>query len=179
MPEIVTQDELILKSVKRYYEYQCFLDITNLTPTYITSCKPEQKKRISISLIEYFILKYSKKHSTMYRKSGGTFFFVYANYKNFLKGYKKRFTDPFKRKDPSRKKDGYNEEEFYFTVHDITVRTRLAQLHFFRWVFEHELLTYIERNYQTIIDIKHSDDEQKKKKRTPCVVSITTSIVNT
>jgi hypothetical protein len=101
----------------------------------------------------------------MYRKSNGDFFFVYANYKNFLKGYKKRFTDPFKRKDPSRKKKGHVEEEFYITLYGERVHTRLSQLHFFRWVFEHEILDYIERNYNTIMDRKHLEQEQKKNKR--------------
>lgn len=175
MPEIVTQDELILKSVTRYYEkhpaeYKCFHDITNLVPTTIHHTvggdvnTPDEKKRFSISLIEYFILKYSKKNSIMYSKTNGDFFFVYANYKNFLKGYKKRFTDPFKRKDP-RTKQGSDNGEIQFAVHDTVVQTRLAQLHFFRWVFENELLLYIERNYNTILEAKHSDDECKKTRR--------------
>ena len=97
---------------------------------------------------------------------------MYSNYKNFLKGYKKRFTDPFKRKDPYRKKNCINvvkgnEEDggIQITLHDVTINTRLAQLHFFRWVFDQELLHYVENHYQSIIDAKHRDEEHKKKKK--------------
>lgn len=184
MPEIITQEELVLRSVMRYYEnhpreFKCLVDIVNLTPTSILgSGSDKEKHKVSISLIEYFILKYAKKNSTMYKKTNGDFFFVYSNYKNFLKGYKKRFTDPFKRKDPYKKKNCVNGSEddggIQITLHNTTIRTRLAQLHFFRWVFDQELLHYIESHYQNIIDTKHKDEEVKKKRNK--VLSETTPI---
>lgn len=120
----------------------------------------DRKSKITTSLIEYFILTYAKNNSTMYIKSNNNFFIVYVNYKNFLNGYHKEYIDIFRRK---KSKD---EKDFFFTLHDITLKTRLAQLHFFKWVFTNEMIDYIENNFEDIDKAfeKHKKDKTKSKK---------------
>ena len=148
MLELITREELILTSIKNYYNNNVdnFRYFKNII---------EQKSKISISLIEYFTLKYSKILNTMYRKENGDFFIVYLSYKNFLKGYGKKFTDPFKRK---KDKD---EVDFYLKIDKYNVKTRIAQLHFFKWAFENEIIEYIENNYDKIMsEMKNKTDKK-------------------
>ena len=117
----------------------------------------EKKSKISISLIEFFTLTYAKHLNIMYQRDNGDFFIVYLSYKNFLKGYGKEFTDPFRRKQNKK------EMPFYITIHNKRIRTRIAQLHFFKWSFQNELISYIERNYEKI-NLKNNEYKQKKTK---------------
>lgn len=150
MSDIITREQLIFNSTKRYYEknpehFQKFVEIV------------DKKSEISISLIEYFTLTYSKYENTMYRKQDGDFFNVYLQYKNFLKSYGKEFTDPFRRKRDKEEKD------FFIEMHDLSVKTRVAQLRFFKWAFENEIITYIEDNLEKIV--KKMNEKKKKKNK--------------
>lgn len=148
MSDIITRESLILESVKNYYQnhpesYNKLVDII------------EKRINVSISLIEYFTLTYAKQMNTMYKKTDGNFFIVYLSYKNFLKGYGKKFTDPFRRKTDK------NEEDYFINIHDVEIKTRIAQLHFFKWAFENEMISYIESNIEKIE--KRMNDDKKKK----------------
>lgn len=152
MSDIITREGLILQSTKRYYQenpedYKKLVDII------------EKKSDISISLIEYFTLTYAKHLNTMYKKLDDNFFIVYLSYKNFLKGYGKKFTDPFRRK--QNKEEG----DFFMDLHGLPIKTRVAQLHFFKWAFENEVITYIEDNLEKIEKKMIEDKKKKNKKR--------------
>lgn len=149
MSDKYSQEGMIFDSVKRYYEknpdnFKKLIDII------------EKRSTISISLIEYFTLTYSKHLNTLYKKKDDNFFIVYLSYKNFLKGYGKRFTDPF------RRKQSKNESDFIMEMHGQSIKTRVAQLHFFKWAFENEVIDYIENNMEKI-EKKMSEDKDQKK----------------
>ena len=143
-------DQVIFDKVTKYYtehkdHFQILSDIIN------------QKHKVSISLIESFILTYAKNKSTMYIRSNGDFVLAYAKYKDFLKGYGKKCVDPFKRK---RSK---NEEDYYITLHGTKLHTRLSQLHFFIWAFKYEIITHISDNLEEIETYMSTYKNQKTK----------------
>ena len=144
--------DAILNNVTKYYEQspENFKILSDII---------EKRSSVSITLVEYFTLIYAKNHSTMYIKNNNDFFIVYIKYKNFLKGYGKKYTDLFRRK---RNKE---EDDFFFTLHDITVKTRLAQLHFFKWAFENEMIAFITDNIEDIEKdmIQHKKNKKKSK----------------
>jgi hypothetical protein len=127
MTDIITRESLILKSTKRYYENnpEDFKKLVEII---------EKKSEISISLIEYFTLTYARYLNTMIKKTDDNYFIVYLSYKNFLKGYGKKFTDPF------RRKQNKEELDFFMELHGLEIKTRIAQLHFFKWAFENEVI---------------------------------------
>jgi hypothetical protein len=157
MIDIITQSELILKSVTSFY---------TKNPVYFKKLVDiiEKKSVLSISSVEYFTLTYSKINSTMYHKTNYHFFAVYLSYSNFLKSYGKKFTDPF------RRKYTIDEPEFNITLHGIKVKTRLAQLHFFKWAFDNEMITYIENNVEEINTAMKLSKKTKSKAQKPSVV---------
>ena len=148
MPEFITRYDLILNKVTNYYKsnpeiYKQCVDII------------ERKGKLTVTIIEYFILNYARKHSTLFMKENGTYFIVYVNYKNFLNDNGKEYADPFR-----RKKDT-NEEFLMFNSNSIEVKTRLAQLNFLKWTFEHEIIAHIEANYDKIYKELRDDSNNK------------------
>ena len=150
MIDIITQSDLILKSVTSFYTKH---------PLYFNKLVEiiEKRSNISISVIEYFTLTYAKNNSSMYLKNNGDFFIVYISYKNFLKSYTKKFTDPF------RRKYSKDETDFFITLHGVTIQTRLAQLHFFKWAFDNEMIDYIENNLEKIETSMNASKKVKSK----------------
>jgi len=96
--------------------------------------------------------------NTMFKKSNGDFFVVYLNYKNFLKQNGKKFSDPFRRKQDK------NEKDYFMNLHGLEVKTRLAQLNYFKWAFENEIVTHIENNFEKI-EKRMNEDKKKKKSK--------------
>jgi hypothetical protein len=137
MSTLITKDGIILKSITEYFtkHKDYFIKLTDII---------EKKSKISISLVEFFVLTDARIRNIMYMKMDGSFFIVYLRYKNFLKGYGKRYTDPF------RRKRGREEKDFFITLHGIKIKTRIAQLNFFKWAFENEIITYIENNFERL-----------------------------
>ena len=158
MSDIDTRENLIHKSTMNYYEThkKDYITLVNII---------EKRSGISISLVEYFTLTYSKIYNIMYKKADDDFFIVYPKYKNFLKGYGKKFTDPFRRKQSKSEKD------FYVNLHDTEIKTRIAQLHFFKWAFENEIIMYIENNLEKIEKnmLEYKKEKNKKRKKTTSV----------
>jgi hypothetical protein len=159
-------DQVIFDKVTKYYtehedHFKTLVDIIN------------QRHKISISLIESFILIYAKNKSTMYIRSNGDFFLAYAKYKDFLKGYGKKCVDPFKRKRSE------NEDDYYITLHDIKLQTRLSQLHFFIWAFKMEIIDYISDNLEDIESYMSTYKKNKTKTKTKIQPIVTIrSLVN-
>jgi len=156
MTDIITREELIYNATIFYYKNNKdhFLKLVDIV---------EKRSPISISLIEYFTLTYSKQYNTMYKKTDDNFFIVYPKYKNFLKGYGKQFIDLFRRKQSKKEKD------FYVKLHETEIKTRTAQLHFFKWAFENEIIAYIENNLEKLeakmFEYKNETKNEKNKKR--------------
>jgi len=119
---------------------------------------------ISLRLLEWFITKYCDKYrTTKCNKENGESFVIYVGYKAALKTYRKRYFDPFKRNQQERK------QKFCYVCKKITkeyrVNTTLGQLHFFRWLFENNILNYVIKNFDTIkASMEHTNRLEKKRK---------------
>ena len=100
---------------------------------------------ISIRVLDWFVTNYSKKFNLIYQldnknTNGEKYFNVFLQYKCQLKSYKKKFFDPFCRK-----------QRIYFH-YDLNkcVITTIGQLNFFKWAISFGILSYVEKNLQSI-----------------------------
>jgi hypothetical protein len=145
-----TQNELLMKTLLDFYKgnnhLDKMLDIIN------------GKSKISLRIIDWFATNYAKKYYTVYDikkknhigEEETRRFKVYMDYKQRLDGYSKRRFDPFCR------------WERVIIPYDNTssVQTTLGQLNFFKWVIEHNVLDYVEKNY------KHIENDMNKRNST-------------
>ena len=98
---------------------------------------------ISLRTIEWFVVNYSKHYNISYRavrRTGIEMFNVHSSYELKLKSLKKAFFDPCCRK--SRIIFPYNTND--------RIMTTIAQLNFFKWFVENNLLEYIKDNLNEI-----------------------------
>ena len=117
-----------------------------------------ESTRLSLRLIDWFVTSYARRNNTVYNLNGERFH-VYNVYQQMLTGYTKYFFDPFCRWERSYLP--YEEGK--------TVETTVAQLHFFKWAIDSQLLTYIESNYADIesdmkkcaAEITHQKEQQR------------------
>jgi len=101
------------------------------------------KSNISIRLIDFFITKYAKINKTNYilkENNNEQTFNIYTSYKQQLKGYQKKYFDPFSRG-----------ERIPFYINDIFIITTIGQLNFFKWFISKKIYNYVLLN-QNIID---------------------------
>lgn len=122
------------------------------------------KADISLRLLEWFITKYCDKYkTTKCVKENKESFVIYVGYKAALKTYRKRYFDPFKRNQQEKK-----QKFCYMCVKngkEYKVNTTLGQLHFFRWLFENNILNYIVANLDSIkASMEHMNRLEKKRK---------------
>ena len=165
-----TQNDLLLKNLLEFYKQNNNMD------NMLKIINGESK--ISLRIIVWFVTNYAKKYYIVYQLYGTeTRFKVYNDYKLKLKAYSKRRFDPFCRWD--RITVPYNE-----TSH---IQTTIGQLNFFKWILEHNVVDYIEHNYNIIekdMNNRNSTSKNKvayaknktRKKREELSVSATKSI---
>lgn len=139
-----TRADIVMKSVREYYSDP---DKIERLKKYI----PPAQTGISLRLVDWFVTNYSKKYIIILDSNDGRGFNVYQQYKLMLKGYQKVFSDPFCRK---------NKCDFYYgTGPDDFIETSPGQLCFFRWVFDNNLVEYIESHYDIIYaDMKENSN---------------------
>jgi hypothetical protein len=123
---------ILLESLKKYL-------IKNTDTLKIIYNIVENKHKIKLALIDYFVTIYSKKNSIYIEKEKEDYFYINDEYKNGLKSFTKKYFDPFKRK---------NKIEFIFD--NITFTTTVGQLNFLKWTVENGILNYIEKIYDNI-----------------------------
>ena len=141
--QITSQENMIIKSLEKFYEnnenVDIFLEIINL------------ESIMSIRLIDYFVTKYSKNNKICYKmidnntenlskNKSEQLFNVYSSYKQQLKAYQKKHFDPFSR--------GCRIPYF---INDTCIITTIGQLNFFKWFISKNLFEYIINN-QNIIE---------------------------
>ena len=167
-----TQNGLLLKKLLEFYNkdgnMEKILPIIN------------GESSVSLRLVDWFATNYSKKYYTVYLLKDvygvEKRFKVYIDYKLKLKAYSKKRFDPFCRWD--RITIPYKG--------DTVIQTTIGQLNFFKWVLEHKILDYIEKNYN---EIKKDQDnrnstaknrkvkvKQTRKKREELSISASKSI---
>jgi hypothetical protein len=113
----------------------------------------EGKHKLSLRILDWFVTNYSKKHILLLNNERVNN--IYQIYKSKLKGSSKVYFDPFNRK---------NKIEYYYTKTEF-ISTTPAQLCFFKWCFEYNILYYVEKHYDIIEkDMKENTKEKSKPK---------------
>lgn len=99
-----------------------------------------KKTNYSLRIIEWFISNYAKKNNTSYLVKGKVFN-VYSSYKNGqLKSFSKKQFDLFRRG-----------KRFILKIDSTrTIETTVAQLNFFRWAIENDVLEYVDKHVSSI-----------------------------
>jgi hypothetical protein len=157
------QKELCLyKKIDKYFKEQYEKNPENISKMVDII---EGKSDISLRILDWFVTKYSKKKISC---NGGVknveAFDVKISYKAQLKGYKKRYFDPFRR----RKKFYYPCEKEGFINYDNEDKhmyTTLGQLNFFKWAFTNNVVSYVEDNLNFIIGEMNLFNKDEKKKK--------------
>lgn len=117
--------------------------------------------QISLRLLNWFAMKYSTTMETLEttNEDGGLELFdVKISYRARLNTHSKKYFDPFRR---GRKFD-YNYDKSDNTK---VVETTLCQLNFFRWLIMHDLLDYVEENFEILKNKMGSFNIIEKKKK--------------
>ena len=100
---------------------------------------------ISLRFLDWFVTRYCYLYklsiliNNSYNKE--QFFNINISYKAQLKSFKKKYFDPFRRK---------NKFNFLFDKHKLNILTTLGQLNFFRWALNYDVIKYAEKNYKEI-----------------------------
>ena len=151
---IKTVDERSLfMAVDRYFKKECTIEQLNRMAKII-----EKEDKISLRLLNWFSLKYSAYMQGMEMLSENgkiEIFHVKISYKARLKAHSKKYFDPFRRGPKF---------DYKYDLNDLATcfETTLCQLNFFRWLFVHKLLVYVDHNYDALIK-KMAQFEKKKK----------------
>ena len=128
MNNIISKSELLLKSLQIYYNDENKLNI--ILPILLG------KSQISISLLNNFVTKYSKKNIIIISNNN-----IYTDYKLQLKSYKKIYFDCFSRN---------KRIKLYISKNEYLITT-VGQLNFFKWIIDNNILNYIMSNYNLIL----------------------------
>lgn len=107
---------------------------------------------ISLRLLDYFCVNYSRCCQTSYPIDGKPFD-VYNSYKTQLKHHSKKQFDPFRRN--TRYTMRYDD--------NVQFDTTLAQLCFFKWCIQNDVLNYIENNLTLINEDMKKNMTNKNK----------------
>lgn len=101
---------------------------------------------ISLRTIDYFVTKYSHKRNIVVGGSSSALN-VYMSYKAQLKAFHKKLFDPFRR----------HKKIVFFFNDKISVVTTIAQLNFFRWLIQSNIIPYIMTHKDAIMSEMDAD----------------------
>jgi hypothetical protein len=132
-------------------------------PAYLREMKQiiENQLPISLRLLEWFVITYSKTHTTHYKLQifdkkkehmVDRIFIVYQSYQECLGKYHKRYFDPTRRKG-----NGLGGQKFVFGYENdpsTQLETCLKQLVFFKWAFENGVVNYVKRNQSVLATVQ-------------------------
>lgn len=145
------KEELLQKTLKQFFTKQRLMLMRSII---------EDKKPVSIRKLEWYISVYCKKHNVEYNVNGKTFN-IYNSYKNEqLKSYSKKYFDFFRRNNTIKIK--ITDKEY--------VETTVAQMNFFKWAIENNIIDYVEKNLSKINREINKKDDSKKKVATVYIV---------
>ncbi len=124
-------------------EINCMIDIMNGTSD------------ISLRILDWFVTRYSNRKKIMIY-SDDNMMDVHISYKAQLKSYKKKYFDPFKRR-----------EKFDYVFKNVnkTVRTTIGQLNFFRWALENNIISYVKENFNTVTNEMNTSNKLDKSRK--------------
>jgi hypothetical protein len=143
-----SQNDLLLTKLMLFYEKSNNID------NMLKLISNNNEGKISLRILDWFTTNYAKKHFTVYDVNG-TRFKVHSDYRLKLKAYSKRRFDPFCRWE--RILIPYNDKTSF-------IETTIAQLNFFKWVIENQIIEYIEEHYQEILNDMNINNSSAKRK---------------
>lgn len=138
--------------IDRFYRHCADADIIKMIDI-VNSDSP-----ISLRILDWFVTRYSDRKKILLNVND-TVVDVHISYKAQLKSYKKKYFDPFKR----REKFNY-----YFKGVNKNIHTTIGQLNFFRWALENGIITYVENNYEIVskeMNVSNKDDKKRKHEK--------------
>lgn len=162
--EISSKDTLLRIKLIEFYKDKNNLDI--LLPIIL------QKTRLSLRSLDWFVTNYCKKNNINYpiiKHGQEVTFFPFKSYKSQLKGYSKKFCDPFCRRD--RVVFDYSNgtitdyKDQHINGKDYIITT-VGQLNFFKFAIEDGIINYAMENIEDIEKdmnntLKNRDHEKK------------------
>lgn len=144
---VTSQEEVLMKTLMNFFKKKDYLK-------QMVEIKNGDSK-ISLRILDWFATRYSNTFKIKYPKSTkNRKIFIYFDYKDQVKAYKKKNFDPFCRGEKIILKEK--------KLGDIT--TTVGQLNFFRWVFTNKLLKIIDDYLDEIKDDMVLSGNKKNKK---------------
>ena len=128
-------DSLVMVAIQRFFD-----DRTYANELWNQLGDENNKDKISLRVVDWFVTNYSKKHAVHFKTSKDKTCIVWQEYKQKLRGYSKQRFDPFCR---------HNRIRFHL-LDSKSIITTVGQLNFFRWAIENEILLYIRTNREAI-----------------------------
>jgi hypothetical protein len=118
----------------------------------------EGKSDISLRILDWVVTKYSKGKIELLNADDQEEFDIHISYKSQLKSYKKKYFDPFRRR---------NKINYQYSNVDKSkiINTTIGQLNFFKWAITHNIIKYVEDNLQLIVKAMNVSNKEDKKKK--------------
>lgn len=136
----------LLECLRRFYK-----DENNLNNLLNVVQNEAHSNTISLRLLDWLVSNYAKAYNIIYYVDGLPFN-MHQNYKNMLKAYSKKMFDPFRR---------HARIYIPYTVDNrkVMLETTVAQLMFFKWAIENQVIQYAHNNR---VSIKYHMDMNTK-----------------
>lgn len=138
------RSQILYNSLLKYYTPEKLKLLVDITQS-VTDVEDHP----SLRLIDWLVTNYSKKFNVIYYLNEKPFN-LHQNYKNMLKAYSKKLFDPFRRHSRVKIRCPFVDEEY--------LETTVAQLTFFKWAIDCEVLDYAQKHKS---DIKKDMDSNK------------------
>jgi hypothetical protein len=133
------RSQKILTSLMKYYSDH---EKLNLMQRIISAQSSSNK--MSLRLVDWLVTNYSKSHNVVYYVNKMPFN-MHQSYKNMLRAYSKKLFDPFRRHKRVYLNGGDTQSNTIGVV-----ETTVAQLTFFKWAIENDVLKYAYENRKLI-----------------------------
>lgn len=132
MSVMENRSQILYNSLLKYYTPEKLKMLVNITQNI-----NENEEHPSLRLIDWLVTNYSKKHNVIYYLHSKPFN-LHQNYKNMLKAYSKKLFDPFRRHSRVKIQCDFLPEGY--------LETTVAQLTFFKWAIDCQVLSYAQDN---------------------------------
>jgi hypothetical protein len=145
-----------VRQVRRLHEIADFFDADICTKTLVPMVT--QTLDISLRLIDWCLVNWSKKHKIVTRSPDGSVINVYSCYKDALRHYRRRLFDPFRRR-----------ERIYF-LHpqdpDVVLNTTVGQLNFTFWAINYGIFDSCRKHMEDVEnEMVHMLAESKRRRQ--------------
>jgi len=154
--DFTTKEKYYYRSINKFYKKLTSKDIKFMMSII------DSESKISLRLLDWLVTKHSDKNVITIKQNDddNDRINVHISYKAQLKSFKKKYFDPFKR---------YKKFYYTFTIDDKKHKylTTIGQLNFFKWSFKHNIIKYVEDNFDNLsTEMLSSNKEEKDKKDT-------------